>query len=119
MKKKKRTTIGTPGGVLIVRILYYNSQNPLPLGPGVGSIQDPQPKKLTPGPPQNQKSIKNPLKIHQKKIRKIRTKKIENFGTDLGWFGGDFGMVWGYFQDGFGPILKSRKIESSELKKIH
>ena len=28
-EKKKRTTIGTPRGVLIVRILYYNSQNPL------------------------------------------------------------------------------------------
>ena len=35
----------------------------IPLGPGVGSIQDPQPKKLTPGPPQNKKSIKNPSKI--------------------------------------------------------
>ncbi len=41
---------------------------------------------------------------------------FENFGTDLGWFGGDFGMVWGYFQDGFGPILKSRKFEGPELK---
>ena len=40
-----------------------------PPGPGVGSIQDPQPKKLTPGPPQNKKSIKNPLKIHQKSIK--------------------------------------------------
>ena len=44
------------------------------------------------------------------------SKKIENFGTDLGWFGDDFGMVWGYFRDGFGPTLKSRKFGSSELK---
>ena len=43
---------------------------------------------------------------------------IEKIGTDLGWFGDDFGMAWGYFQDGFGPILKNRKNESPELKKI-
>ena len=42
---------------------------------------------------------------------------FENFGTDLGWFGGDFGMVWGHFRTNFGPILKTRKIETSELKK--
>ena len=35
---------------------------------------------------------------------------------DLGWFGVDLGMVWGYFRDDFGPILKNRKFESSELK---
>ena len=41
---------------------------------------------------------------------------FENFGTDLGWFGGDFGTVWGYFRDGLGPILKSRKFEGPESK---
>ena len=44
-------------------------------------------------------------------------KHIEKLGTDLGWFGNDFGMVWGYFRDGFGPILKTRKFDSLELKK--
>ena len=55
---------------------------------------------------------------HNKKNRKMSKKlKIpENFVTDLGWFGGDFGTVWGYFRDGFGPILKSRKFEGPELK---
>ena len=41
---------------------------------------------------------------------------FENFGTDLGWFGGDFGMVWEYIRGGFGPTLKSRKFEGPELK---
>ena len=41
---------------------------------------------------------------------------LENFGTDLGWFGDDFGMVWGHFRDGFGPMLKSRKFEGPGLK---
>ena len=45
-----------------------------------------------------------------------KIKHFENFGTDLGWFGDDLGTVWGYFRDGFGPILKSRKIEGPELK---
>ena len=45
-----------------------------------------------------------------------KIENFENFGTDLGWFGGDFGMVWGYFRDGFGPTLKNRKIECPELK---
>ena len=63
----------------------------------------------------HQKSIKNP----SKKIRKFRTKKnekIEFFWTDLGWFGGDFGLVWEYFRTGFGPVSKSRKFEGPELK---
>ena len=30
-----------------------------------------------------------------------KIEKIENFGTDLGWFGGTFGMVWGYFRTDF------------------
>ena len=29
------------------------------------------------------------------KKKSKKSGKIENFGTDLGWFGGDFGMVWG------------------------
>ena len=41
---------------------------------------------------------------------------FENFGTDLGWFGDDFGMVRLYFREGFGPILKSRKNVGPELK---
>ena len=49
-----------------------------------------------------------------KKWRKNSNFSKKN-GTDLGWFGDDFGMVWGYFRDGFGPISKSRKNESSEL----
>ena len=44
------------------------------------------------------------------------SKNIENFGTDLGLFGADLGTVWGHFRDDFGPTLKTRKIESSELK---
>ena len=54
------------------------------------------------------------LKIHQKSIKKKsenfgpkKIEKIEKFGTDLGWFGGDLGMVWEYFRTDFGPILKS------------
>ena len=50
-----------------------------------------------------------------KKLKK-KNRIFENFGTDLGWFGDDFGMVWGYFRDGFGPTLKSRKIEGPESK---
>ena len=42
--------------------------------------------------------------------------KFENFGTDLGWFGGALGTVWGYFRDDCGPTLKNRKSGSSELK---
>ena len=49
-----------------------------------------------------------------KKSKKFE--KLENFGTDLGWFGGASGTVWGYFWDDFGPTLKNRKFESSELK---
>ena len=49
------------------------------------------------------------------KVEGFERKQKEKFGTDLGWFGGDLGMVWGYFRDDFGPILKIRKIESSEL----
>ena len=49
------------------------------------------------------------------KCRK-KIEMFEKFGTDLGWFGGDFGTVWGYFRDGFGSILKSRKFEGPELK---
>ena len=56
-----------------------------------------------------------PHKDIYEKCRK-KSKICENFGTDLGWFGGDFGTVWGYFRDGFGPILKSRKFEGLELK---
>ena len=41
---------------------------------------------------------------------------FEKIGTDLGWFGDDVGMVWGFFRGGFGPILKSRKIDGPELK---
>ena len=53
----------------------------------------------------------------QKKFKKNKKiEKIENFETDLGWFGSDIGMVWGYFRTNFGPILKHRKFESSELK---
>ena len=26
---------------------------------------------------------------------------FEKIGTDLGWFGGDFGTVWGYFRTDF------------------
>ena len=37
----------------------------------------------------------------------IFSKKIENFGANLGWFGGDFGTVWGYFRSDFGPTLKN------------
>ena len=43
-------------------------------------------------------------------------KQIEKNGTDLGWFGDDFGTVWERFRDAFGLILKNRKFESSELK---
>ena len=43
---------------------------------------------------------------------------IEHFGTDVGWFGGDFGMVRGYFREGFGPTLKNQKIGGPELNKI-
>ena len=43
-------------------------------------------------------------------------KIFEIFGTDLGWFGDDLGMVWGYFWDGFGPIMKNRKLEGPESK---
>ena len=53
-------------------------------------------------------------KIIEKNVDKFRF--FENVGTDLGCFGGDFGTVWGYFRDGFGPILKTRKIEDSESK---
>ena len=49
-------------------------------------------------------------------MSKTKSKKNEHFGTDLGWFGGDFGMVWGYFRDDFGPTLKNRKFEGLELK---
>ena len=45
-----------------------------------------------------------------------KIEKFESFGTDLGWFGGDFGTVWGHFRADFGPTLKNRKFESSELK---
>ena len=55
------------------------------------------------------------LSSELKKIAKIG-EKIEKFGTDLGWFGGALGTVWGYFRDDFGPTLKNRKFESSELK---
>ena len=41
---------------------------------------------------------------------------IENFGTDLRWFGNHFGTVWGYFRTDFGPVSKKLKFESSELK---
>ena len=47
------------------------------------------------------------------------SEKIENFehfGTDLGWFEGALGMVWGHFRDDFGPTLKNQKFESLELK---
>ena len=50
----------------------------------------------------------------EKNKKKLR--KIAIFGMDLGWFGGALGTVWGYFRDDFGPILKNRKSESSELK---
>ena len=53
-------------------------------------------------------------KIFEKMSKKFEI--FENFGTDLGWFGGDFGTVWEYFRDGFGPTLKSRKIEGPESK---
>ena len=55
--------------------------------------------------------------MNQQKSRLFEN--IENFGTDSGWFGGDFWMVWGYFWDDFGPTLKNKKIESLELTKIH
>ena len=55
---------------------------------------------------------KHPVTIKSTK----KSEKIENFGTDLGWFGGDLGTVWGYFWDDFGPILKSRKFEGPESK---
>ena len=53
-----------------------------------------------------------------KKIEKMSKifEIFENFGTDLGWFGGDFGTVWEYFRDDFGPTLKHRKFEGPELK---
>ena len=35
-----------------------------------------------------------------------KIEQIEKFGTDLGWFGDDFGTVRAYFWDGFGPISK-------------
>ena len=74
---------------------------------------------LAPRDFQYKKSIKNLPKIHQKKSEIFgpkKSEKIDNFGTDLGWFGGDLGTVRGYFRDGFGPILKSRKFEGPELK---
>ena len=48
--------------------------------------------------------------------KSTKIKKFKNW-TDLGWFGGDFGMVWEQFRDDFGPILKIQQFESSELKK--
>ena len=43
-------------------------------------------------------------------VRKMSEKieNFENFGTDLGWFGGEFGMVWGYFLTDF---EKNEKLE--------
>ena len=79
-----------------------------------GSIAQKTNPRASPESKIHQKSIKNPSKKSEFFGPKIE--KIENFGTDLGWFGGAFGTVWGYFRDGFGPTLKSRKIESSELK---
>ena len=55
-----------------------------------------------------------PREIFEKMSKKIDI--FESFGTDVGWFGGDFGTVWGYFRDGFGPTLKSRKFEGPESK---
>ena len=34
-----------------------------------------------------------------------------------GWFGGGFGMVWEYFRDEFGPILKNTKTDFEKKKK--
>ena len=45
-----------------------------------------------------------------------KTKNIDNFWTDLGCFGGDFGTVWEYFRDDIGPRLKNRNFEGPELK---
>ena len=96
----------------------------LPLGPGVGSIQDPQPKKLTPGPPQNKKSIKNPLKSIKKSVvvvvvvvvvRKF-SKNVEicrNFRKI--WDG--FGMVWGWFWDGLGLFSARFRTDFEKSKK--
>ena len=42
------------------------------------------------------------------------SKKIEipeKVGTDWGWFGVDFGMVWEYFWDSFGPTLKIENLK--------
>ena len=84
--------------------------------------------------PQNseiqQKSIKYQIQINQtidilmKSYDFPMRKNVGNFdyfeqtGTDLGWFGDDFGMVWGYFRDGLGPIFKSRKNEGPELNQL-
>ena len=54
--------------------------------------------------------------IENPKFSDRKFEKFEIFGTDLGWFGGALGTAWGYFRDDFGPILKTRKFESSELK---
>ena len=87
-----------------------------------------------PRPSQNQpQTIPNPSRnfnvfflgptppLHQKKVRNFRTKKIEkieNFGTDLGCFGGDLGTVWGHFRHDFGPILKKSKIRKFRIEKL-
>ena len=42
--------------------------------------------------------------------------EITKIGMDLGWVGDDLGTVWGYFRSNFGPILKTLKFASSELK---
>ena len=44
-----------------------------------------------------------------KKMSK-KLEKLKKIGTDLRWFGGDFGMVWEYFREDFGPSLKKLKI---------
>ena len=40
----------------------------------------------------------------------VVAQKFQN--TDLGWFGNDFGTVWGRFRTNVGPILKTRKFDS-------
>ena len=60
------------------------------------------------------KSLLLKRKFSEKMSKQIEF--FESFGTDLGWFGADFGTVWEYFRDDFGPSLKTRKIESSKLK---
>ena len=45
-------------------------------------------------------------------------KMFENFGTDLGWFVGALGVVWGHFRDDFGPTLKNQKILEFRIEKL-